>query len=195
MRNILYLSLILIVFSACKKQDEYLLSQSVFIEDPYNPGLPIYSEWGYNTFGAYYDRAPFRSNNDVVPAKVFVNNDTLHFLLQGTYQFGNMSLKFSFKGYSPQNEFELTMLNNVVINLKDPGSAVTMRLNGTAYNLNIIEGELYFKKAQKLFVDNELYKTILCGTFRLKTFVNNEPVSIYNGRFDVGIGYENFFNY
>lgn len=195
MRNILLFALILIVSGACKKQDEYLLSQSVFIEDPYNPGLPIYSEWGYNTFGAYYDRAPFRSNDDVVPAKVFVNNDTLHFLLQGSYQYGNMSLKFSFKGYSPQNEYELTMLNNIVINLKDPGNSVTMRLNGTTYNLNIIEGELHFKKAQKLFVDNELYKTILCGTFRLKTFFNNEPVSIYNGRFDVGIGYENFFNY
>ncbi len=195
MKNILYLSLILIVLSACKKQDEYILSQSVFIEDPYNPGLPIYSEWGYNTFGAYYDRAPFRSNNDIVPAKVFVNNDTLHFLLQGSYQYGNMSLKFSFKGYSPQNEYELTMLNNVVINLKDTSSKVSMRIGGAIYILNIIEGELHFRKAQKLFVDNELYKTILCGTFRLKTFVNNEPVSIYNGRFDVGIGYENFFNY
>lgn len=195
MKNILYFSLILLVLSACKKQDEYLLLQSVFIEDPYNPGLPIYSEWGYNTFGAYYDRAPFRSTDDLVPAKVFVNNDTLHFLLQGIYQYGNMSLKFSFKGYSPQNEYELTMLNNVVVNLKAPETRVTMRMGGTTYNLNIIEGELHFKKAQKLFVDNELYKTILCGTFRLKTFVNNEPVSIYNGRFDVGIGYENFFNF
>ncbi|MCX7862908.1 MAG: hypothetical protein N2449_07925 [Bacteroidales bacterium] len=195
MSKITALFIAIILLNACKKQDEYILSKSIFIEDPYNPGLPIYSEWGYNTFGAYYDRIPFRSSDDLVPAKVYVNNDTLHFILQGIHQYNFMSLKFSIKGFSPQNEFELTTLNNVHINLKDSGRAVVLKKGSSSYNLTILEGEIHFKKAQKLFVDNELYKTILCGTFRLKTFMDNEPISIYNGRFDVGIGYENFFNY
>lgn len=195
-RLTIYLALILIIFVSCKKEEEYLLTQSVYIEDPVNPGLPVYSEWGYNTFGAYYDRVPIHSNDNIIPAKVFVNQDTLHFLLQGNMQYGeSISLKFSIKGFSPQNEYELVSLNNVNINLKDPGRKVVFRIGGQTHNLNIIEGELHFKKAQKLFVDNELFKTILCGTFRFKTFINNEPVSIYSGRFDVSIGYENFFNY
>jgi hypothetical protein len=177
-------------------EDEYILMQSVFIEDPLNPGLPVYSEWGYNTFGAYYDRTPIRSNDYILPSKIFVNQDTLNFMLQGEMKSGqSILLKFSIKGFSPQNEYELVSLNNIIINLKNSANKVVFKISNQTYNLQIIEGELHFKKAQKMFLDNELFKTILCGTFRFKTFINNEPVSIYNGRFDVSIGYENFFNY
>jgi hypothetical protein len=41
---------------SCQKMSDYELSGTFFIEDPYYPGLPIYSEWGYNTFGAYIYR-------------------------------------------------------------------------------------------------------------------------------------------
>ncbi len=105
----------------------------------------------------------------------------------------SISLKFSLKGFSPQNEYQLVMLNNTTINLKDTINKVVFKIGNQINNLKIIDGELHFKKAQKLFVDNDLFKIILCGTFRFKTFINNEPVSIYNGRFDVSIGYENFF--
>ncbi len=190
----LYIGLLLLTVS-CQKEYEYELSKSIFIEDPYAPGLPIYSEWGYNTFGAYIDRIPFRSDDNVFPAKIYVNHDTVHFLLQGVESYNSVSLKFSFKGFSPLNEFELIQLNNVTINLKDSTSKVVLYRNGITSLLPIIEGELVFKKASKLYIDNQLHKSILCGTFRLKTIINNEPISIYNGRFDVSIGYENFFRF
>ena len=45
---------------------EYNLEQTIFIYDPEFQDLPIYSEWGYNTFGAYYDREAFISLYDGV---------------------------------------------------------------------------------------------------------------------------------
>jgi len=44
-------------------------------------------------------------------------------------------------------------------------------------------------------VDKVLTESILSGTFNFKTFINAEPVSISNGRFDVGIGSENFYKF
>jgi len=38
---------------SCSRDSDFYLQQSIFIEDPLNPGLPIYSEWGYNTFGVF----------------------------------------------------------------------------------------------------------------------------------------------
>ena len=68
--------LFLIITASCEKLEDFSLSGTIFIEDPYYPGLPIYSEWGYNTFGAYIDRKPFISTSDDLPIKVIVNRDT-----------------------------------------------------------------------------------------------------------------------
>jgi len=51
--------------------------------------LPIYSEWGYNTFGAYYDREIFVSNDISVPAKVSVSNNEMSFILDGQKEHQN----------------------------------------------------------------------------------------------------------
>ena len=43
-----------IILASCSK--EFELDKSVFIPDKDYPDLPAYTEWGYNTFGALYDR-------------------------------------------------------------------------------------------------------------------------------------------
>lgn len=86
MKNIIYKTAIAVAiilqtaFMASCSMDDVELSRTVFIEDRTSPGLPVYSEWGYNTFGAYIDRVPFVSGEEE-PAKVYVNSDTLHFFL------------------------------------------------------------------------------------------------------------------
>jgi hypothetical protein len=50
--------------------DEMEFQKSVYIRDSENPGLPKYTERGYNTFGAYLDRKVFESG-DQTPMKVF----------------------------------------------------------------------------------------------------------------------------
>lgn len=195
-RIFLFSLVILGLFSAsCSKESDIALTETIFIQDPYYPGLPIYSEWGYNTFGAYIDRKPFVSNNYDLPAKIYVNTDTLHLLLRGKMGSQDVDLKFSIKGYSPANYEELTVLDNTTINLKEEGRAVVLKMGGVSTNLQIIEGEIEIKRVQRLYIDQESMRTIMSGYFRLKTFWNGEPISISNGRFDLGIGYENFYNF
>ena len=194
-RLIYLLFLLPFVTYSCYKMEDYNLTRSIFIEDPYSPGLPVYSEWGYNTFGTYIDRTPFISTDNVLPVKILVNTDTLNLLLRGRMEYQNVDLKFSIKGYSPANFFELSELNNTTINLKESGRAVTLKIGDETKILNLIEGELKIAKVQRLFVDEESTRIIMSGYFNFKTFLNNEPVAITNGRFDLGIGYENFFNY
>ena len=185
----------LLINPACEKMEDFNLSSTIFIDDPYYPGLPIYSEWGYNTFGAYIDRKPFISTTDDLPVKVIVNNDTTHMIFRGRMGSGNVDLRFSIKGFSPQTYYNLTELDNTAFNLKDSGRAVTLKTGNETTELNLIEGELIIKRVQRLYVDEELSRTIMSGYFNLKTFLNNDPISISHGRFDFGIGYENFFNY
>jgi hypothetical protein len=192
----LFMALLAIaVLSSCEQMEDFSLSTSVFIEDPYYPGLPVYSEWGYNTFGAYIDRMPFTSTDENVPAKIIVNTDTLHFLLRGRMGNQDADLKFSIKGYSPATYFDLTELDNTTINLKESGRAATLKIGDQTTYLDIIEGELQVKRVQRLYVDEDMTRTIMSGYFNLKTFLNGEPIAISYGRFDLGIGYENFYNY
>ena len=43
--------------------------------------------------------------------------------------------------------------------------------------------------------DNEPIEVILSGVFEFQALINNEPVSMSLGRFDVGVGQSNFYNY
>lgn len=194
--RILYpLFLLLVLISACSKDEDYNLTETVFIEDPYYPGLPIYSEWGYNTFGAYIDRKPFVSTNADLPAKIFVNTDTMHLIIRGKMEGQNTDIKFSFKGYSFATYFDVVGLDSVTINLKDPNCAVTLKIGNDTKVLKLIEGEIFFKRVQQLYIDEEPTRAIMSGYFKLKTFLNDEPIAISYGRFDLGIGYENFYNF
>ncbi len=194
--KILYFAILFpfILFS-CSKMEDFSLSGSVFIQDPYYPGLPIYSEWGYNTFGAYIDRKPFTSTSEDLPAKIIVNPDTLNLILRGRMGNDYVDLKFSIKGYSPATNYELTELDHTTINLKEGGHFVTLKINNESQILKLIEGEVVIQRVQRLFVDEEPMRTIMSGYFNFKTFLNGEPVAISYGRFDLGIGYENFYNY
>jgi hypothetical protein len=191
---IIILSMLTLFVSSCSS--DYSLEKSVFIEDVTTPGLPIYSEWGYNTFGAYIDREKFISEDSQLPAKIIVNADTMNLTLKGIMGYGNVvSLKFSIKGFSPADYTDLIMLNDTTINLKDSKCIVTLKTDMATNVLKIIEGTIRFKRVQNLYVDKELNKAILSGYFSFKTFLKGEPIAVSNGRFDLGIGYDNFYNY
>jgi hypothetical protein len=179
---------------ACQSED-YQLQKSIFIEDETSPGLPIYSEWGYNTFGAYIDRTKFISDNQILPAKIIVNHDTLNIMLNGIYQEVKTTLKFSIKGYSPKDYSDLTNLNGTKIDLKNQNTTIYLTQDNVVSTLKVIEGELYFKRVQLLYVDKQQMQSLLSGTFAFKTFKGTEPIAVSGGRFDFGIGYDNFYNY
>lgn len=189
-------TLMLLHLNGCSDyQDTFSLQKTVFIEDAENPGLPIYSEWGYNTFGAYIDRQVFACDNTNLPNKIIVNTDTLNMLFKGSMGGSPTSIRFSLKGYPISDYKNLKTLNDVTINLKSPNCVVTLTRGSKVEVLRIIEGSIHFKRIQDLYVDNTYTKAIVSGIFSFKTFFDTEPVAISNGRFDLGIGYENFYNF
>lgn len=141
---------ILTAIVSCEEMEDFDLSETIFIEDPYYPGLPIYSEWGYNTFGAYIDRKPFISTSDDLPAKIIVNSDTLNLILRGRMASENVDLKITIKGFSPTTYMNLTELDNTTFNLKESGRMVTLKIGDETTVLNLIEGDLEVKRAAPL---------------------------------------------
>lgn len=200
MKKVLFfLILISALLNSCMKDTE--LKKSVFMYDPENVELPAYSEWGYNTFGAYYDREIFVSNDEFVPAKILVSDTAFSFILDGQnstngYYYSNdpeMLISFTISGFTPQNYDDLALLNDSVIDLSLPACHVFVSMDTLKYEADILNGELNFKRAQILKVDNQKVETILSGYFDFKAIIKNKPVTVSEGRFDVGIGAHNFY--
>jgi hypothetical protein len=192
----------MIIFAACSK--EFELDKSVFIPDKDYPELPAYTEWGYNTFGALFDRELFLYNDFSVPAKIINTGGKTSFTLKGHKgQTGNyysnnvnsMSLNFDLYGFLPESFSALIALNDTIIDLTNPQCKVSLTVDTVKTQVKILNGTLDFKRAQNLIVDKQQYEVILSGTFEFQALIANEPKSITVGRFDIGIGVDNFFKY
>jgi len=69
------------------------------------------------------------------------------------------------------------------------------KIDTTEYTANILSKELYFKRICNLFINAEQVEVNISGYFDFKALINNEPVTISDGRFDVGIDDDNFYIY
>ena len=200
-KQLFILATLILVFFGCTKENE--LKKSVYVPDAEFTDLPAYSEWGYNTFGAYYDRDIFVSNNRTVPSKVIVSNDTLSFILDGQkgesdyyHDYSKeMTMTFKLSDFPLVQYSDLTIFNDTTLDLKNPLYEVLVTIDTMKFIANILSGELTFKRAQHLKVDKEPIEVILSGTFNFKAIINSKPVTISDGRFDVGISPDNFYNY
>lgn len=188
---------ILFVIAGCLSMacsSDYDLKKTIYVPDKENPGLPIYSEKGYNTFGVYYDRVPFIAG-DQTPVKVSVNEDGTSFQfdgkLGGTYE--EMSVTLVLADFSPDEYLDLMELHKKDLDLTDPTYQVSVRIQGIDYPAEILNGTFSFKRAQSMTVDQELFEVILSGTFEFQAIINTVPVTVSNGRFDVGVGEHNFY--
>ena len=204
MKKIIFPSIVFAIFLFVGCSKEYELKKSVFIPDPDFPQLPAYTEWGYNTFGAFYERELFLYSEQKVPAKIICTGGTTSFVLKGQkdsfgYYYWNdwneMTVTFNLPGVQPEVYSDLISLNKSVFDLTSPEIKVTIFMEGQTFEPQILNGELEFKKAQQLFVDTEQIEVILSGVFSFQALVNGEPISLSEGRFDVGIGNDNFFKY
>ena len=64
----------------------------------------------------------------------------------------------------------------------------------SATTLDVVEGELFFRRAQNLNIDDNRIGVILSGTFFVKFKKGSEYTVIKNGRFDFSIN-QNYFTY
>ncbi len=184
---------ILVVATACDTRFDYHLSRSIFVPDKDNPGLPIYSEKGYNSFGVYWGLYPFTSQSYEEPSQVVVRGDSCHILFYGKADYSTYTLTFSIPDFKPNSYVDLLSLNGKRYNLKEEKCVVSLLTASNSLSLEILEGEFNIQRAQNLYVDNVLTSVVLSGTFSFKALLNNAPTSFQNGRFDMGYGNENFF--
>jgi len=190
MKKICLISLVVLLFS-CKK--EPVMDRTIFIPDEDDATLPAYTEWGYNSFGAKYDRDYFLVSNAVQPCKITYSNNLLQFALFGIIESSGekMSLTFTFPSPEMRDFKDLVYFDNVKIDM-DSTCEVRMSRNGKDTVLNIVSGELYFQRAQLLSIDDKINRVILSGTFDLQFLQSRFPTYISDGRFDVGIT-QNYF--
>jgi len=193
-----FLSILIFLFVSCN--DDHELEKSVFVSDSELTDLPAYSEWGYNTFGSYYDRELFISNTKQVPGKILVSNDTMSFILDGqkgmTSYYSTpktMSVTFKIAGFSPEKYSDLTALNDTTFDLKNPLFRIVINIGSIKYTPKIISGTLVFKRVQNLHVDNKQVEAIVSGTFDLNVLIDDKPFNFSDGRFDIGISTNNFY--
>lgn len=182
-------------FAACSIlacNDDSALENSVYVHDPQNPGLPQYSELGYNTFGAYYDRQPFTSAS-VVPVKVIVSGGVTSFALNGWMGNHDLSLSLQMSDFLPEDYTDLIGLDNVSIDLEDENYTVILEKDGLEEEAQILNGTFHFKRTQNLYVDRVLFGVVLSGTFEFQAIVDDEPITVSSGRFDVSVNEHNFY--
>jgi hypothetical protein len=192
-QSILLILLIATCTSSCSTEDNEL-EKSIFVEDGNNAGLPEYSELGYNTFGAYYDRQILVSVTKV-PVKVAVTGGETTFTFSGKKEFDEMSLTFKMKDFLPGTYSDLMDLNGRIIDLTESQYLIFVKTKTGEYEAQILNGALEFKRTKTVVVDNALAEVILAGTFEFQALVDGEPITVSNGRFDVGVGADNFFAY
>lgn len=196
MKNLLYTLVILPFFFSCSESND--LDETITIYEE-GTSLPIYSEWGYNTFGVNYEREAFLSTTYDVPFKVLVDSSFSEFIFKGqisdSYYYGEgAELKFRINGFIPTIFSDLSVLHDSAYNLLDSNIIVTFAEECTAKKLDIIEGYLYFKRVQSLYVDQKFNQLILSGLFSFKALLDSTPVTFSDGRFDFGLDNENFYN-
>jgi hypothetical protein len=184
---------LLAFFGGCVNDDD--LHRSIFVHDKQYPDLPQYSEWGYNTFGAYINDEVFVSSDYYWdPASILPGDTAMILSLHGEKRSKDkdtteMVLSFIISRNSPRDSQYLLSLNDLVIDLKTSSSQVLVMSDSTMYPVIINSGELHFIRVQNLIVDNNPLETILSGTFEFQGMMNGNPVSVTLGRFDVGVNY------
>lgn len=196
MKKFCLVLLVSVLLSSCSKND--VMERTIFIPDKDDSNLPAYTEWGYNSFGAEYERDYFLVSNHIVPCNIVYNKDMqLEFSLSGITHNDNkeMTLMFIFSSMPPMQDYkDLVQLNNVKFNLSDD-NACTVKIARDS-NETILEGmrgEFHFKRAQLLSIDDKVNRVILSGVFDLQFLKNGHPSYISDGRFDVGITQRVFY--
>jgi len=195
MKKIFFIFIACTAIISCGKEESQL-NRTIFIPDENNRNLPAYTEWGYNSFGAKYERSYFLASNKLIPCKILYRNDSLHFSLHGDFgdkPHDKMSLIFSFPFETINNYKDLLKLHKKIIDIKS-NCIVKLIVNDHERTLNGASGELSFKRIQLLSVDDIANRAILSGIFEVRFLGSNQfPESFSDGRFDFGITDREFY--
>lgn len=177
--------LIALLLNACAS-DDAAINQSIFLEDPDFPGLPIYSELGYNTFGFYYNDFVVTSSTwSDNPLRIDTQEGETTFDFQGG-DYGLISnISFLMSEISIYSLEDFSTLANNRIDLTGGGIVVTV---GDDENPIMVEnGHFEFTSIRRMTLDGEDQGVIISGTFSFNGTEGEDEVSLTEGRFDIRV--------
>lgn len=198
-RYIIILAAVL-AMTACSKSD---FKQTQYIDDPNYPGLPIYSEMGYNTFGAYIDEKVFSvsSYGSYRPFYLVADRECLTMTLCGNYEGTDLNMVFTLPidtTYHLEDYHSLLALDGKTFTIDTIPTSCIVTMEGLYAPLiaSIYSGYIKFEKVQQLFVDKTDTEVIVSGKFQFRAFTPlGLRFDVTGGRFDFGVDNANFVNF
>ena len=199
MKKLAYLLILAVALCACSRESD--LKKSIFIPDSDDSRLPAYSEWGYNTFGAYIDDDVFIYNDDFTPLKVIATGSYTEFQFNGSmyddYRHNDDPVTLIFRSTSirPTAAEDFMQQNGITYQLNTPDFEVYLNNGGIPTKLTNVRGTLTFQRVQRVLVDKKYTEMILSGYFDLSGSANGSTINISDGRFDIGVKDNYNFSY
>ena len=186
--------------TACSKSD---FKQTQYIEDPDYPGLPIYSEMGYNTFGAYIDESVFSisSYGSNRPFYLVADRECLTMTFCGNCEGTDLNMVFTLPidtTYHLEDYHSLLALDGKTFTIDTTSTSCNIMFEGlyAPYIESIYSGHISFDKVQQVIVDKADTEVVVSGKFQFRAFTPlGIRIDVTGGRFDLGVDNANFVNF
>lgn len=198
MKKYLIIAAALLAMTACSKSD---FKETQYISDPDFPGLPIYSEMGYNTFGAYINQDVFFCNQYDRPFYLVADRDNLTLTLYGWKDGSNFNMVFNLPidtTYHLEDYHSLLALNGKTFEIGTTPTSCNVEFEGyyPPEIDSIYSGYIKFEKVQQVIVDKTDAEVVVSGKFQFRAFTpDGTRFDVTGGRFDLGVDNANFVNF
>ena len=198
MKKYIIIAMALIAMTACSKSD---FKEIQYISDPDFPGLPIYSEMGYNTFGAYINEKVFYSNWSERPFYLVADRESLTMTLYGWNDNNNLNMVFTLpidSSYHLEDYHSLLALDGKKFEIDTTPTSCNVKFEGyySPEIESIYSGYIKFEKVQQVIVDKTDAEVVVSGKFQFRAFTpDGTRIDVTGGRFDLGVDNANFVNF
>ena len=198
MKKYIIIAMALIAMTACSKSD---FKETQYISDPDFPGLPIYSEMGYNTFGAYINQNVFYCNQGDRPFYLVADRESLTMTLYGWNDGSSLNMIFTLPidtTYHLEDYHSLLALNGKTFEIDTTPTSCNVKFEGyySPEIESIYSGYIKFEKVQQVLVDKTDAEVVVSGKFQFRAFTpNGTRIDVTGGRFDLGVDNANFVNF
>ncbi len=198
MKKYIIFAAVVIAMTACSKSD---FKQIQYIEDPDYPGLPVYSEMGYNTYGAYINNKVFNPAWTDRPFYLIADRENMTMTLNGSVEYNGFNIIFTLPidtTYHLEDYHSLLALNGKSFTIDTTPTSCNVKMEG--YNAPDIEsiysGYIKFEKVQQVLVDKTDAEVVVSGKFQFRAFTHDGTrIDVTGGRFDIGVDNANFVNF
>lgn len=190
-----------LALTACSKSD---FKETQYIEDPDYPGLPIYSDMGYNTYGAYFNDYIYQTSTSYGNNRKFylvADREGLSMTLYGWLNGHSLSMIFNFPidtTFVLNDYHDLLKLDGMSFAIDTTDTSCRLKMEGpyAPEIASIYSGKITFDHVHQVVVDKEDKEVVVSGKFQFRAFTpNGTRIDVSGGRFDLGVDNSNFVNY